>query len=389
MELAPEYQGREQALVKHDVLRRYLKRFFMILGQSNDVINYIDCFAGPWLEGTSDLSDTSVGIAISEMEECREALLKFNRNVRFRALFIEYDKDAARKLAEFLKQKNSKYIELKYINSDFASAVPDIKRWAEEVGFSFFFVDPKGWRDVDPETLRPLLSLRSSEFLINLMYDFVNRFVEDPTSQDRMRRIFGDAIKSLPTSPADRRTYLLRSYRDNVKHAFWSKEAWTSYVQIDRPGMNRVLYYLVYLTSHPKGIDVFSTEIEKSKKLQSRVHISKRIEKKSDRFCINDMFGDIDESTLINNSSSDELEPAKSFWLNHLKPEPKVFTLRDFADAIEKTDLSPTVLQKAFIALWRDGRVVNHDADVSRRKSKGIHFDKGGERVSLARQRPH
>lgn len=47
MSLMPiEYQGREQAYVKHTILRTYLQRLIMIIGRSEKVINYVDCFAG-------------------------------------------------------------------------------------------------------------------------------------------------------------------------------------------------------------------------------------------------------------------------------------------------------------------------------------------------------
>lgn len=49
MSLMPiEYQGREQAYVKHTILRTYLQRLIMIIGRSEKVINYVDCFAGPY-----------------------------------------------------------------------------------------------------------------------------------------------------------------------------------------------------------------------------------------------------------------------------------------------------------------------------------------------------
>lgn len=38
---------REQAYLKHTILRTYLQRLFMIVGRGKEtVINYVDCFAG-------------------------------------------------------------------------------------------------------------------------------------------------------------------------------------------------------------------------------------------------------------------------------------------------------------------------------------------------------
>ena len=47
--MIPEnYKNREQAFIKHTLLRSYLERLFMIIGHRERVISYVDCFAGPW-----------------------------------------------------------------------------------------------------------------------------------------------------------------------------------------------------------------------------------------------------------------------------------------------------------------------------------------------------
>lgn len=43
-----EYQGREQVFVRHTILRTYLQRLLMIVGRAEPIINYVDCFSGPW-----------------------------------------------------------------------------------------------------------------------------------------------------------------------------------------------------------------------------------------------------------------------------------------------------------------------------------------------------
>ncbi|GEM_PF-3928594 len=44
------YVGREQTLVKHTILRAYLRRFAIIVGSWADSITYVHCFSGPWRE---------------------------------------------------------------------------------------------------------------------------------------------------------------------------------------------------------------------------------------------------------------------------------------------------------------------------------------------------
>jgi hypothetical protein len=43
-----DYKGKEQTYIKHTLLNNYLYRLFMIIGQYEDSISYVDCFAGPW-----------------------------------------------------------------------------------------------------------------------------------------------------------------------------------------------------------------------------------------------------------------------------------------------------------------------------------------------------
>ena len=87
MPIPEHYKGREQSYVKHLLLEAYLEKLFMILGRYQSTICYVDCFAGPWEEGTDDLSDTSIAISLRIMKKCREGLKKtFNRDVTFRIL---------------------------------------------------------------------------------------------------------------------------------------------------------------------------------------------------------------------------------------------------------------------------------------------------------------
>ena len=61
------YEGREQSLVKHLILRRYLRRFAFIIGSHWSSITYVDCFSGPWRSRSDQFADTSFGIAIHEL----------------------------------------------------------------------------------------------------------------------------------------------------------------------------------------------------------------------------------------------------------------------------------------------------------------------------------
>ena len=58
------YEGREQTLVKHVVLEKYLLRFAMVVVTWADTINYVDGFSGPWNIKSEDFADSSFAIAL-------------------------------------------------------------------------------------------------------------------------------------------------------------------------------------------------------------------------------------------------------------------------------------------------------------------------------------
>ena len=66
------YIGREQTLIKHFILRKYLEPFAYIIGSSWDTITYVDCFAGPWNVRSGQLEDSSFHIALAQLRKARE-----------------------------------------------------------------------------------------------------------------------------------------------------------------------------------------------------------------------------------------------------------------------------------------------------------------------------
>ncbi|HIP38444.1 MAG TPA: three-Cys-motif partner protein TcmP [Desulfocapsa sulfexigens] len=161
------YRGREQAFVKHTLLKTYLERLFMIIGLFQSHIRYVDCFSGPWQEGSSDLRDTSISISLEIMRRCRRALLERGRKVSFHALYIEKDKHAHTKLQEYLGVVPGNEVVTKSLHGDFFELRQSVLDWCGSDDFTFFFIDPKGWkRVVEIPTLTPLLQRPNAEFLI-------------------------------------------------------------------------------------------------------------------------------------------------------------------------------------------------------------------------------
>lgn len=211
------YRGREQAFVKHTLLSKYLEKLFMIVGQREKEICYVDCFAGPWQEGGTDLQDTSIAISLNIMEACRRGLAKTSKEVRFRALFVESEQEPYERLRAFLEKPDWSEIHRDCLHGDFHALRGQILDWCGSGAFAFFFVDPKGWTDIDIPTLEPLLHRGNSEYLVTFMSDFIRRFLNHKPLEPQMKRIFGDIPDTSTMMPQDRERLLSRQYLDRLK----------------------------------------------------------------------------------------------------------------------------------------------------------------------------
>lgn len=368
--LPENYFGREQAFVKHRILKTYIERLFMIVGMKKEtVINFVDCFSGPWQEGDEKLSDTSIGISLEQMKRCKGILKhSYDRDVRFRALFIEEDEAAFAKLKKFLDDNHYPEIETACINSDYSQVTDEIVGWCGG-HFSFLFLDAKGW-DIGMNRIRPLLQMENCELLINLMYDFINRFVTVPTQAETMIDIFGEVPDLSNVNPDQRHQKLIDLYRNHLKGEYNGR---TSYVDIEDPGKDRVLYNLIYLTRHPRGLQVFKDESEKLDLVQRVTQMETKLRNQEKSNGMDDMFG-LDQAcataAIVDNRSL-----AKDYLLGTLANGPLKIDLDCWADLLEVSNLYPGDFQIAMSELLKDGLVENMDVDPSRRRKKFIQPD--------------
>jgi len=384
MEGLKDYKGREQAYVKHRLLEAYLKRLFMIVGQFQKTICYVDCFAGPWEENRDDLMDTSIGISMKIMTECRETLARMGKDVRFRALYIEKSKRSHAKLQTFLRRNTRNEIVAESYCGEFFDLRQEVLNWCGSDDFAFFFIDPKGWKKVvEIPTLKPLLQRPKSEFIINFMYDFILRTHTQKEFEEDMAAIFGEVPNTAKMCPAVRERYLLTLYRKHLKEHMPGiggrpRSAW---VPILDPERDRTKYELVYLTRSPKGIEVFMSASEQLDFVQRKVRARTKQDRTEEKTGQSNLFGG--EELMAEKGDRVDLESVKSFWINNLSVEPRQFGIVDLADMLEETGWFESDLQKALGELLSEGRVVNMDTN-GKRRSRFLHFDKNqnkGERL--------
>jgi three-Cys-motif partner protein len=349
----------------------------MIIGQREQRICYVDCFAGPWKEGSEDLKDTSIAISLNIMRECHEGLRKLGKNVRFRALFIEKNIKSYKKLNSFLEKESTEEVSAESLHGDFYSHRPDILRWCGNDDFTFFFIDPTGWKNVvEIDTLRPLLQRKRSEYLINFMFDFILRFHNKEIFEEHMIRIFGEVPDTSGLTPEEREIYLLDLYRSRLIETqlySHSNKPRSAFVKILDPYKNRTKYDLVYLTRHPLGIKVFMEASEKldlvQKFVRAQVKQERRVAKSGQMEWISADFG-------IKDAVKTDLSEIKEYWLRKLSYEPEQFGHEKLADMLEEKGWFISDFQKAFNELIGEGKVKNLDA-LRKRPVHAVHFDKG------------
>lgn len=384
------YEDRGPAFVKHTLLELYLETLVLTIGMgtkgdAQPEICYVDCFAGPWGSDDDNLGGTSIALSLKTLASCKAKLASLGVNARMRALFIEKNNKAFQRLSEFLARGTFGEVERECLHGDFVDLRQDILKWCGATSFTFFFIDPKGWTPVIIDVLRPLLQRRRSEFLINFIYDFINRTASMSGWQDEMKQLLGRSVDLAGMNPTQREHALLTAYRESLKQCVPSGRASyqprTAYVGVLHPLHDRTKYHLVYLSSHPLGIVKFMNASEKVDIVQARVRGARKIDDRARREGTQDLFADqAIEATGDGRSQPDEVD---AFWRKFLAVGERRVDTAAFADILELTNWLPKDLQASLSRLIKSGEVVNVDAGGSPRPAKPLHLKKGGERLRI------
>lgn len=261
------YIGREQTLVKHLILRKYLERFAHIIGSHWSTLTYVDCFSGPWNVRSDELKDSSFSIALSELRKARDTHAAKNRSVLLRCLFLEKDPEAFARLKQFADGVTD--AEVFPLNLELEEAVEDIVEFLNKGGsdsFPFVFIDPTGWTGYAMDVIERLLKFNPGEVLINFMTGDIRRFATSPQQQTEQSflRLFGSkefkkTVEGL--TGIDREDALVAEYRSIV--AARGGFNFTCSAIVLHPQFDRTRFHLIYATRHPKGVKVFK-EAEKA-----------------------------------------------------------------------------------------------------------------------------
>lgn len=385
------YIGREQAYIKHKLLESYLQKLFLIIGTGRGIntaieLCYVDCFAGPWGDDSEAMDSTSIAISLRVLQDCQKALSKLGFKSSIKALYIEKDVRAFNRLSSYLANATPPEVSSHSMKGDFVELRQDILNWVGKTAFSFFFIDPKGWTEVSVSTLEPLLRRPRSEFLINFMYNFVNRTISMADWQPEMKELIGQELDLTGRNPIEREKKILDAYRASLKSCVPHNEhypARSAYARVLNPVKERKHYHLVYLTSHPLGVLEFMEISAHVDVVQKKVRAEKKEMERERKTGIQDMFG-VDE---LFDADTDNVSPkdVDNFWLDYLVGGVKAVNRSEFASILEETDWFPDDLQASLSRLIESGLVKNLDAKGNRPKKPLHHDSSGGERLALTK----
>lgn len=268
------YAGREQAYVKHHLLRRYLQKLFYKICSRQRSIAYVDAFAGPWKSTTASLSDTSPHIAVNEWKAALIGLGKRGvPRADVKCLFIEEGLARSKRLrASFADEKD---ISIEVRRGQFARSADGIIEFAAG-RFTFFFIDPTGWADIPLKTLAPILAHEPGEVLINLMTGHIARFADDRREAicdsidalfpRRTWRSYLASVDGVPTEEA-----IAQVYCQGLKEV--STFRYVLWTPVLDPVANRIKYHLIYATRHKEGLRAFRD----SERLTYLHHVGARV----------------------------------------------------------------------------------------------------------------
>lgn len=240
---------------KHVLLRRYLAAWFPIVGRYEAKINYIDGFAGPGQYDNGEDGSPMIALEAARSHYERGTLA---HNVIVNFVFVEAESQLAADLEQRVRQsKYPQQFRIKVKNGAFADEIGGILDELEEKGRSlvptFAFVDPFGFSGIPLTLMGRILRYRKCEVFINVMIDFINRFLEHPNDKiaAHFPEMFGsNDVLLIPRQSGDRVGALLGLYRRQLRQ-------YARYVgRFDMHGRrDQKRYSLFFASNSPRGFE--------------------------------------------------------------------------------------------------------------------------------------
>lgn len=241
----------EHTRAKHEILRRYLGAWFVILGSKIPRILYLDGFCGP-----GGYAGGESGSPIIALNEARANGARLH-DTEIVFLFIDNRKDRIEHLETLIKGMAlpPNFIPIPRVGEfedQITGIFADLDSKENRLAPTFAFIDPFGWSGLPFQLVGRLLTNPSSEVFINIMVDSINRFADHPNAADRkhIRELFGadEAEMEAVISSGDRISALRQFYQARLR----KYARFVRYFEM-RNSNNRVIYYLFFAGNHPLG----------------------------------------------------------------------------------------------------------------------------------------
>ena len=239
---------------KHLLLKRYLDRWFPILGKYHN-LNYIDGFAGP-----GEYEGGEPGSPIPAIEAAKESIAsgRLAQNVAIKFVFVEAKLEYAEHLRSRLAALDMPaQFKTSVIDGEFAGTIGGLLDGLEDraklLAPTFAFVDPFGFSGIPFALMSRILAYPRCEVFINIMIEFINRFLEHPNDQivAHFPDTFGtNEVLDIPASSGDRVSALLKLYRKqlNLKADYVGR--------FDMHGRkDQNTYSLFFASNHDRGFE--------------------------------------------------------------------------------------------------------------------------------------
>jgi len=257
MEVPTEYHGREQSFLKHRVLKEYLLRWGRKLGSLSRRgplrLWYVDCFAGPWSSRSPSLEDTSIHIGVHALAEAAATWRTAGHDIEVNAVFVEANRNAFETLRDHLASLGGP-VKTYALHGEFGQQVDAIAGLLR-ADPAFIFVDPTGFKGAAMSFIAPLVERRVRDVLVNVMFEHINRWKDDPREflREQMREFFG--LEDGNLVPGLSEAELFELYRENLKGRCGLKYA--ADLAVPHPTKDRTWFHLVVGGNHHETLHVF------------------------------------------------------------------------------------------------------------------------------------
>jgi three-Cys-motif partner protein len=232
---------------KHKILEGYLKAWFPIISRYNNVINYIDGFAGPGVYSKGELGSPIIALNVANGHTA-----ELKENINF--VFIDERDDRVANLNEELNKLSLKSnFKVHSIHGKFHEVVDEALSNFEKEGKilapTFVFIDPFGFSGIPSTIMQKLLTIPRVEIFINFSVVSINRFIGTKDADFHIDELFGaEKVSEVFSTSKDR----IRDLRDLYQIMLNALAKYVRYFEM-RNADNKPIYYLFFATNNELG----------------------------------------------------------------------------------------------------------------------------------------